>query len=145
MLIEYRIFRAKSRLHAKIIPLGVHRDFYAQERGMPASSRFHIYGSICDSKSDLRVRATTNFGRAANRATRDCLRRAPSPLEGRFPTHPLTTYNSQLVGPAFAGCAAPHPALRASAARQVTNATFVAHEYARMKSQCPLLYNCLGV
>ncbi len=38
-------------------------------------------------------------------------------------THPLAQAS-------FAGCDAPHPALRAFAARQDTNAAFAAHEYA---------------
>ena len=50
-------------------PVGswVHRDFYVREHGISASSRSHIYGSICADNYVLRYRATTNTRHVAGR------------------------------------------------------------------------------
>ncbi len=69
------------------------RDFYARNLVVSASPRFHIYGSICASKLAL-TRDHEPWPGGESRK-RDCLWRAPSPLEGRFPTPPLL--HSQLT------------------------------------------------
>ena len=54
---------------------GVRRDFYAQERELPASSRFHKYGSICASKSGWRAGPCGRFAVRFARPTRRLCRR----------------------------------------------------------------------
>ena len=48
----------------------VYQDFYAQERGLSASSRFHIYGYIYDNKSDLRFARPRTLGTLPDDASR---------------------------------------------------------------------------
>ena len=55
---EHR-YNSKTRKFTQLGISGAHRDFYVREHGISASSRFHIYGSICAANYALRVRATT--------------------------------------------------------------------------------------
>ena len=54
---------------------GVRRDFYTQERELPASSRFHKYGSICASKSGWRAGPCGRFAVRFAHPTRRLCRR----------------------------------------------------------------------
>jgi hypothetical protein len=82
-----------SHANTTMLFVWVHRDFYVREHGIPSSPRFHIYCSICVDRLAL-TRDHEPWPGGESRK-RDCLWRVPSPLEGRFPTPPLT--HSQLT------------------------------------------------